>query len=325
MMSLMRSMPLAVAVFVTLLFAMAAFSQTQQYRVGDKIEVLNLSYEWVPAKITGIDTWNGKLVYHVELDDKNAPNVILNYTPPDHIRPRGGARQQQPTRGGNTTNTSTNNSGDGGLGSIGSMGNMGSIFKNDPPRDGGQAKTAGGGTPTGLANAEVGTPVDGYYDKTHGKMRGVIMDGDGNKVKIHYRGCAPNWDEWVDRSQAHVPNTISAGDPAITFLFARWRLTKVGISSYNVAWGSAEGIEISPGGTYTWYQGKGQPPVRGKWQTDAKVPGTDNGTPFYDGVLVKDAEGQDWKVYKWSVKGYPDGIQVQRMCSGESIVGSRAK
>lgn len=54
------------------------------------------------------------------------------------------------------------------------------------------------------------------------------------------------------------------------------------------------------------------------------MPKLNEGTPKFDGVIVKDSDGQEWKAFKWVVKGDPkDGIEIDRMCLGISQVGSR--
>lgn len=277
-----------VALSITFLFLLASglFAQgAKQWNVGDKVEILNLTKEWVPGTIIGTVDWGGKLMYRVQLDDPNASTVYFNHTPAADIRSRGDQNGGDPRPGVRPVDDPAPNPGNG----------------------------AGGGK------------VDVYYNATMGKNRGVITETKGNKVKIHYPGCTPVWDEWVDRGLIHAAATISATAAPISFLFARWTLTKVGLSATATAWGKAEGIEINADRTYIWYQGGARAPVRGSWVTDARVPGADSGTQFFDGVLIKDALGQEWKVFKWSVKGYPDGIEVQRMCSGEVIVGSRSR
>ena len=49
-----------------------------------------MSKEWVAGTIIGTVDWDGKLLYRVQLDDANAPNVYFNHTYPSDIRPRGG-------------------------------------------------------------------------------------------------------------------------------------------------------------------------------------------------------------------------------------------
>jgi hypothetical protein len=269
-----------------MLFFVSALSIAAQgqWKVGDKVEILNLSREWVSGTIIGTVDWGGKEMYRVKLDDENASTVYFNHTPATDIRQPGGQAIAVPPK-------------------------QDPVAPPAPPAD-----------PAGD-----GEKVDVYYNATQGKNRGTIIGTQGNKYKIHYTGCTPTWDEWVDKGLVRDPATVTPDADDISFLFGKWALTEVGVSSYNVAWGKAEGIEIGDTGSYIWYQSGGKAPVRGRWTTDAKVPGSDSGTQFYDGILVKDAEGQEWKVFKWVVKGYPDGIEVQRMCSGVAIVGSRAR
>ena len=76
-----------------LLFISASnsFAQEQaQWKVGDKVEILNLSKEWVSGTVIGTVVGGGKLMYRVQLDDANAPNVYFNHTPASDIRARGG-------------------------------------------------------------------------------------------------------------------------------------------------------------------------------------------------------------------------------------------
>jgi hypothetical protein len=278
---------IASTIVLLVVVALGAFAQgAQQWNVGDKVEILNLSKDWVPGTVIGTVDWGGKLMYRVQLDDPNASTVYFNHTPVSDIRRRGGQIKIAPPP------------------------------PPPPVRDAEPAPMAD------LPNG--GGKFDIYYNATQGKNRGTIIGAQGNKYKIHYPGCTQAWDEWVDRSLVRDPATVTPDADIIMFLYGKWTLTKVGMSSSNIAWGKAEGIEIGETGNFVWYQGGGKAPVKGRWETDAKVPGTDSGTQFYDGILVKDADGREWKVFKWVVKGYPDGVEVQRMCSGETIVGSRS-
>jgi hypothetical protein len=90
-------------------------------------------------------------------------------------------------------------------------------------------------------------------------------------------------------------------------------------------WGKVPGVEINSNGTYTWYQGKDKPPVKGRWVADAKVLKLKEGTPQYDGVILKDEEGKEWKAFKWVRINDTPGIEIDQMCSGHSVVGSRLK
>jgi hypothetical protein len=271
--------------------AQASFAQDQaQWKVGDKVETRNLSKEWVPGTIIGTVDWDGKLLYRVQLDDPNAPNVYFNHTYPVDIRARGGqqAAANEPIRNQRVADNPT-------------LLNAGGVFK-------------------------IGDRVDTLYDENRGHNRGTVIEVGDRKYKVHYVGCEKIFDEWVDASLTRTAATISADAPAITFLFGRWRTTAVAVGGNFVAWGKTPGIQINADGTYIWYQPSDKPPIKGKWTTDAKVPKLDQGTPKFDGVVVKDAEGNYWKAFKWTVKGYTkDGIEIDRMCSGLSEVGSRVR
>jgi hypothetical protein len=278
-----------------LLIACASLTMAQdtpQWKVGDKVETLNLSQEWVPGTVIGIVDWRAQgrgIRYRVQLDDANAPNVYFNSAPAESVRARGGQPAAGPAGGP----------------------------ANDRPA-GNNANTPGRGA------FKVGDLVDTYYGPNQGRDRGTVIAVQGNNYKVRFIGC--NRDETLDWSLVLAPATISANAPEITFLFGKWSLTKVGMFSGGMAWGKAEGIQINADGTYIWFQGAGKQPVRGRWVTDAKIPGKDMGTEKFDGVLIKDAMGRDWKAFRWVVKSDDhDGIQVQRMCDAESVVGSRAR
>lgn len=261
-----------------------SFAQTAQWKVGDKVEILNLSREWVPGTIIGTVDWNGTLMYEVKLDDDKAPNVYFNHTPVSDIRPRGGGNQKPQN--------------------------------NQQPNDI-QSQNFGGAF-------QVGNTVDTFYDVNRGHNRGTILETRGNQYKVHYTGCEEAFDEWVDASLVRPPATISADAAEIKYLFGKWRLTTAAVGYNYMVWGSSPGIQINPDGTYVWYEDSAHPPTKGKWRTDAKVPKLNEGTQKFDGIIVKDSEGNEWKAFHWKPAGETkDLIEIDRMCSGLSEVGSR--
>ena len=272
------------ALMMLLVFNFVAVAQAQ-WKVGDKVEIPNLSKEWKPGTIIGILNEGGTLYYRVQLDDPNAPNVYFNHTLPTDVRARGGQNTE--------------------------------IAPNMPVDAGGPKPIPGGAF-------KVGDKVDTFYDQNRGHNRGTIIETGDRRYKVHYTGCAKTWDEWVDSSLVQPPATIAADASEIKYLFGRWRLTEVAVGGNFVAWGQAPGIQISADGTYIWYQAAGQRPVKGQWVTDAKVPKLNEGTPKFDGVIVKDEVGQEWKAFRFVVKGgTKDLIEIDRMCLGVSQVGSR--
>lgn len=274
-----------------ILFVSASVSFAQdgaQWKVGDKVEIRNLSKEWVPGTIIGTVDSDGKTLYRVQLDDPNAPNVYFNHTYPADIRTRGGQVAKNPA--------------------------------DNQPNDGNQKTTQNGGA------FKVGNRVDTFYDEKRGHNRGTIIEVGDRKYKVHYNGCSKTFDEWVDASLVRTAATISVDAPEINFLFGRWRTTVVAVGGNYAVWGQTPGIAIDANGSYVWYQGGGKPPVKGRWATDAKVPGLVEGTPKFAGIVVNDAEGNEWKAFKWTVKGgTQDSIEIDRMCLGLSEVGTRVR
>lgn len=271
-----------------LLLACLSFSFGQdapQWKVGDKVEVKNMSGVWVPATVLEVVDWRGYgrgFAYRIETEDKNAPNTMWN-APADSVRARGG---QKPA-------------------------------DNPPADDGAQPKNFNG-------EFKLGDVVDTLYDPNRGHNRGTIIETGDRKYKVHYTGCEQTFDEWVDASLMRPPATISADAPEIKFLFGKWRLTTVAVGNNNVFWGSSPGIQINSDGSYIWYENSTDKPTKGKWRTDAKVPKLNEGTQKFDGLIVKDSEGHEWKAFRWRPAGETkDLIEIDRMCSGLSEVGSR--
>jgi hypothetical protein len=275
----------SIAVFLLCLAVTIAAAQ-QQWKVGDKVEIKNLSMEWVPGTIIGTDDWNGTLVYRVKLDDERAPNAYFNHTLPADIRPRAG----QAAAGVNP-------------GAAGGMGNL-------PAGEGGSLK--------------VGDLVDAYFNPREGD-RGIITEVGDRRYKVRFRGCEPQFQNWFEGGQVHTPASISAAAPEVTYLIGKWRTTTAAVGGNYMVWGQSPGIEIKADGTYVWYEYAGRPPTKGTWTADAKVPNATMGTQKFDGVLVKDATGIVWKVFKWKVEDPQDHIEIDRLFSGLSDVGVRVR
>jgi hypothetical protein len=253
------------------------------WKKGDKVEVQNMSKEWVRATILEVVDWRqyGKgYAYRIETEDPKAPNTMWTATV-ETIRAVGGVQK------GPGQNDANNN-------------------------------VAG--------NFKVGDLVDTYYDRNRGHNRGTVIAVGDRKYKVHYRGCGSYFDEWVDANLVTAPNTISADDPLIRFLIGKWSLTRVTMGmDKSGSWGKVPGVEIKADGTYTWYQGNGKTPVKGTWITDAKVLKLDMGTPKYDGIILKDEDGKEWKAFRWLKNDGTDGIEIDMMCSNSSVVGRRVR
>lgn len=260
-----------------------------KWKVGDKIEVKNMSQTWVRATVLEVVDWRdgGRgFGYRIQTEDANAPNRY--WTAP--------ANSVRNLPDNNNNNKENNNN----------------IREND--RDN---KNAAG-------KFNVGDRVDTYYDETRGHNRGTIIEVGNGRYKVHYNGCTTTFDEWVDRDLVRQPATISANAPEIKFLIGKWSLTTAAVGHNNVFWSKLPGIQINSDGTYIWYQGGDKQPVKGRWVTDAKVPGLDMGTPKYDGIIFKDANGQEWKAFRWILKNdNSEQIEIDKMCSNSSQRGSR--
>jgi hypothetical protein len=269
-----------------------AFAQDQpQYKVGDKVMVKNMSAEWVPASIIKIEDWRSYgrgFAYRVHLDDANAPNTEWAAFP-DSLRLRTAPTTTEPKENA----------------------------ANDQPAPPANADAK---------NLKVGDRVDTFYNPKQGDKRGTVIAVGDSKLKVHFDGCDPVRDQWFDHSLVRTPATISPNDPQILFLVGKWSMTTVATSALITAWGKTNGLQINRDGTYVWYQDGGKPPVRGRWQTDAKVPGATDGLPALDGILIKDAGDILYKVYRWNPKGNTeDHITVERVCFGTSDIGRRVR
>ena len=180
----------------------------------------------------------------------------------------------------------------------------------------------------------VGALVDVYDSSGKGKDRGtVIAVGADGRYRVHYPGCSAKFDEWVDSQSLKPAAKISASSAPIRFLVGKWLLFT---PSYPVTiirndeilreYGTgalAPPLLIKGNGTYVWYYAYKKPPVKGKWRTDAKVPGARVGTGTEDGILIDDPSRRPWKVYRWRS---PDGKQriiTRLMCFGVTNTGTR--
>ena len=193
--------------------------------------------------------------------------------------------------------------------------------KQAPGNDGNNPPTAKPGS------LKVGDRVDVYLSgNQEGRNRGTILEVNGSQYKVHYDGCSEKDDNWENFTLVRPAAAISADNAEIRFLNGKWSMTTVGISSTAIAWGKSAGIQINPDGTYIWYQDGGRPPVKGKWLAHAKIEGARNGTETVNGILIYDAKGSAWKMYRRkSTRDNDDHITIRVMCSGETQMGTRAR
>jgi len=207
------------------------------------------------------------------------------------------------------------------------------------PQPGTEGKTDVRNDPRPLVGGafKVGDRVDVFAADNPGKgARGTIIAGAGGSYKVHYDGCTPNFDAVVDRGDLHPIATISVDAPEIKFLVGSWKLftpsypTTVvhGNTIYREYGMGAQTppLRINADGTYVWYDEYKQPPVKGRWTTDAKVEGSKTWHNFVDGVVIKDSKGGQWKVYRWKLAGdNEDRITVHVLCSGTNKIATRIR
>jgi hypothetical protein len=181
------------------------------------------------------------------------------------------------------------------------------------------------------ANFKVGDRVDVYLsDNKEGKNRGTIIEVNGSQYKVHYDGCGEKYDVWENATFVRRAAEISADNAEIKFLVGKWSMTSVAVngdaSGTIAAWGRSPGIQINPDGTYIWYQDGGKPPVKGKWSTHAKIEGARYGTETENGIVIKDAKGTQWKMYRRkSTIDNADHVTIRSMCESLTQMGTRVR
>jgi hypothetical protein len=184
---------------------------------------------------------------------------------------------------------------------------------------------------------KVGDRVDVFTAADRDKARrGTIIEDAGGRYKVRYDGCPANKDVLVDRGELHPIATISADAPDIKFLVGSWKMFKSSspntvVNGNTVYREYGMGAQVPPlrinaDGTYVWYDESNKPPVRGRWTPDAKIEGAQFWTTFANGVVIKDSNGEEWKVYRWKPQGdNEDRITVKTICSGTSVDGTRIR
>jgi hypothetical protein len=197
--------------------------------------------------------------------------------------------------------------------------------------NGGGGAGGGAGAGDGGGDLKAGTRVDVYLSGgTEGKNRGTIIDTRPSQYKVRYDGCSDKYDTWENSLLVHPAATISTTDAEITFLTGKWGMTSVGVNAdqfgTTAAWGRAPGIQINGDGSYIWFQGEGKAPVRGQWNTHAKIEGARFGTEVENGIIIKDANGAQWKMYRRrSTSDNKDHITIRMMCQGLTQIGTRVR
>ena len=201
--------------------------------------------------------------------------------------------------------------------------------QNNQPQDNQNADKPDENQQPNRGNLKVGDRVDVYLsDNKEGKNRGTIVEVNGSQYKIHYDGCGEKSDVWENAMFVRPAATISADNAEIKFLVGKWSMTSVAVNSNALgtiaAWGKSPGIQINADGTYVWFQDGGKPPVKGKWTTHAKIEGARYGTETENGIIIKDAKGAQWKMYRRkSTIDNADHITIRSMCESLTQMGTR--
>lgn len=281
-----------------------AFAQTAQWKAGDVVEVHSYFFSppWHKAQILNVnkDCAYPTQPYRVKFIGEDAGDHGNPCVGPEDIRALAGER---PLANDNQT-----------------------VNKNPTQQ------TNNGGA------FNVGDRVDviPIYSKDKGRRGTIIEVAANGQYKVHKDGCGDHWDSFEDRGALFPAATIDADDAEIKFLIGKWAMFTPSypntiVSGNNVyreygMGAKAPPLQINADGTYVWYFDYGKPPVKGKWATHAKIEGTKYGTEVWNGVIIKDPNGGEWKVYRRKIEGdNQDRITAQTMCSGMTVIGTRAR
>ena len=203
---------------------------------------------------------------------------------------------------------------------------LGECKQTPPPENQNNDKPNTGQT-VNTGDLKLGDRVDVYLsDNKEGKNRGTILEVNGSTYKVHYDGCSEKYDVSENSMFVRPAATIGTDNSEIKFFAGKWAMTTVGISSAAIAWGKSPGVQINGDGTFVWYQETGKPPVKGKWLPHAKIEGARFGTETQNGIIITDAKGAQWKMYRRkSARDDDDHITIRVMCSGETQMGTRLR
>jgi hypothetical protein len=170
-----------------------------------------------------------------------------------------------------------------------------------------------------------GTTVDVFSSPGVGKARGKIVSGPdtSSRYRVRYTGCTSGFDEFVDQSLVMKAAQLPRSSPSLRSLIGKWAVftpsyparvvkDRDTIRDYRRGRKPAP-LTIGAGGRYVWHYDYGHTPIRGRWTTDAKLPG---GTGIYraDGIVVRDPQRRPWKLAR--------GV-LQRFCSGVRLTATK--
>jgi hypothetical protein len=210
-----------------------------------------------------------------------------------------------------------------------------------------RGKGIDGVAPAGEAVVDSSAPlrVGDRVDFAGREARATVVEVEASgKLRIHLDGCPA----YLAESEVRPDEVVRAGsigrDAAdVTFLVGKWALFEPGTFNTTTrgdevvsVWGmgaKAPPLLINEDGTYEWQEDSSRL-TRGHWRTDAKVRGVPpkasralEKSSDHDGVVIKDSEGNEWKLYKVIIDGKDkDSVGLARICQEANyFMGTRIR
>lgn len=283
--------------------ALTALAQNQtSWKIGDKVEVENIyTQKWEQATISEVKDWGADNIYYKAKLDNPTPNseseLLLR---PNQIRTRAVA-----TASAKTTN---------------------STIQNENP----DKTSTKNNNPDG--SIKVGDRVVEFDPQNRNYIyRATVLEVADGRYRIQRDGCT-KYEMWIDKSNLRPAQNLSPDNADVRFLIGKWSTQTVATVDAGVAWGNRINyLQINSDGTYVWQYDKGTP-VKGKWRgepqlSEAPKKASDSlkKSEDFNGIIIKNADGSEWKVYKYIIPGKAkDSVVIERICgSAASIIGTR--
>jgi hypothetical protein len=190
------------------------------------------------------------------------------------------------------------------------------------------AKAQTSATPGKLA---LHSRVDVYYPDGTARARATIAEVIKDKYKVHYDGCSSQDDQVIDMSLVKPAPVLPDSANEVASLMGKWIMFTSGYPSSHEEQRKLlneylSGIKeppllINSDGSFVWYYQYGKPAYKGKWMTDAKVPGTDRGIQSLNGIIIIDPDDHWYKLHP-DINGH---MVAEQLCMGNTFMGSRIK
>ena len=185
---------------------------------------------------------------------------------------------------------------------------------------------------------KAGDRVDYPGREAHATIEQIADDG----IHIRLDGCQPYLSkDVVKESELRRTARLSRDAEAVKNVIGKWAMFEPGTFNTTTVgdeivreWGmggKAPPLTIDEDGTYVWIEDS-QHTTRGEWRTDSRVRDVPpkgspsmEGNAYHDGVVIRDAQGNDWKVYRVDIEGKKeDSIAVAQVCQeSHYMMGSR--